>query len=294
VTDVPFAENAAFFFDGPVQDYRGAADWSGPEYSYRLGVADVSNSRKVIECLDSLALQPEASKLRALVIGKWCDYGECSNAAIIESLVNHRHSLSGLAAIFLGDITRKETRTAWIRNSDLSPLLWAYPNLEVLRARGGDGLRFSSRTSHLSLRDLKRCHLPNLVHLELWLGAKSGGWDGRLEDLEPLLNGSLFPALKYLGLRNSEIVDDIACAVVNTPLLQQLETLDLSNGNLSDRGGQALWGIKWDVPLRQLILNHHYMSPKVVQTLQMELRCKVIAEDAKCCNHEPRPIFAGA
>jgi len=304
---VPFSENAAFFFDGPVQDYRRAADWNGPEYSYRLGIDGMSGSGKVIEYLDELVQHADAPKLRALIIGKWCNYGECNNAAIVEAIIRHRERLSGLVALFLGDITSKEMETSWIQNSDLSGLLSAYPLLEVLRVRGGRGLRFSAMQPHYNLRalivessgmprlllnDVVALPLPNLVHLELWLGAKNAGWDGSLKDLQPLLEGSQFPVLTYLGLRNSEIADEVARAVVNTPILQRLDTLDLSNGNLSDYGGRGLWGIMWDVSLRQLILNHHYMSPKIVRTLQMELRCKVIAEDGKNPDDKRRPIFA--
>lgn len=304
---MPFSENAAFFFDGPVLDYRGPADWKGPEYSYRLAVDGMPGSGKVIDYLDALVQHADAPKLRALVIGKWCNYGECSNAAIVESLIQHRDRLSGLVAVFLGDITSKEMETSWIQNCDLTPLLLAYPNLEVLRVRGGNGLRFSAMQPQHSLRalivetsgmprsllsDVFSCPLPNLVHLELWLGAKNSGWGGSLEDIKPILEGSQFPALKYLGLRNSEIADEIAKAVVNTPILHRIDTLDLSNGNLSDSGGRGLWGIMWDVPLRQLILNHHYMSPKTVRTLQMELRCKVIADEGKNPNDKRRPIFA--
>ncbi len=304
---MPFTENAAFFFDGPVQDYRGPADWKGPEYSYRLRAGGIPGTDRIIDALDSLSRHEQAPMLQSLVIGKWCDFGECSSAAIVEALAQHKSRLRGLAAIFLGDITTHEIKGTWIHNTDVSPLLYAYPNLEVLRVRGGRGLRFACVQPHYHLRaliietcgmprsviaDLYRCNFPNLVHLDLWLGAKKSGWDGSMDDLQELLDGSLFPSLKYLGLRNSEIADEIAWSIVNKPVLHRLDTLDLSNGNLSDRGGRALWGIMWDVPLNQLILNHHYMTPKTVRTLLMELRCKVLAEDAKYSNDSQRPIFA--
>jgi hypothetical protein len=305
---VPIIENAAFFFDGPVQDYRGPADWLGPEYSYRLTVNGMSGVGKVIDQLNALVQHEDASRVRALIVGKWCDYGECSNAAIVESLVKHRDRLTGLVAVFLGDITRSEMQMSQIQNCDLTPLLLAYPKLEVLRVRGGKGLRFSAMQPHYSLRalivetsgmpksvlsDVCSCPLPNLVHLELWLGATSAGWDGSLAEFEALFDGAIFPSLKYLGLRNSEVVDEIAWTIANKPLLQRLETLDLSYGNMSDHGGRALWGITWDLPLSQLILNHHYLSPKIVRTLQMELKCKVIAEDGKNSDGIRRSIFAG-
>jgi hypothetical protein len=129
------------------------------------------------------------------------------------------------------------------------------------------------------------------VHLELWLGARGHGWDGSIDDLFPILDAVRFPRLKYLGLRNSEIADDIARAVVQSPLIEKLNTLDLSLGNLSDAGGRSLWGLMWDLPLKQLNLSHHYLSLEMVRTLQNELRCKVVADQPKVECAGRRPVF---
>ena len=305
---MPFTENTSYFFDGPVQDYRGPADWRGPEVSYRLRADGSVDARDIVERLDALVQHTDASRLRAIVFGRWGGTGNGSSAAIVERLVRHRERLAGLAAIFLGDITQKELETTWIQHADVGPLLLAYPNLEVLRIRGSQGLRLATSNPHENLRalivessgmqrsfiaDLCRCQLPGLVHLELWLGAKNSGWDCDLDDLQSIAEGALFPRLKYLGLRNSEFADNVAAWIVNKPLLQQLDTLDLSDGNLTDRGGRALWGIMWDVPLRQLILNHNYMSPKIIRTLQMELRCKVVAGGSRTPVEGRLSIFAG-
>jgi hypothetical protein len=51
--------------------------------------------------------------------------------------------LTNLRAIFLGDITYEENEISWIEQSDVSPLLRAYPALEVSRVRGGNSLEFS-------------------------------------------------------------------------------------------------------------------------------------------------------
>ncbi len=140
------------------------------------------------------------------------------------------------------------------------------------------------------IREICRCEFPNLEHLELWLGVSNYGWDGGVEDLQPILTGKLFPKLKYLGLRNSEIVDDIAPVVVNAPVLRQLEVLDLSNGTMTDVGGRALLNLPADLSLRELNLTHHYMTPDMVRQLKKRLKAPVIANDGQDPNEEWRSV----
>jgi hypothetical protein len=124
--------------------------------------------------------------------------------------------------------------------TDVSPLLKAFPALESLRIRGGSHLSIS-QVQHLKLKELAiesgglgrsvlreilLCDLPELEHLELLLGEENYGFDGTVEDLQPLLSGRLFPKSTYLELMNGEIANDIAAAVVNSPIAQRIESLD--------------------------------------------------------------------
>ena len=113
-----------------------------------------------------------------------------------------------------------------------------------------------------------------------------------MEDLQPLLTGKCFPKLEYLGLRNSDIADDIAPVVVNAPILKQLKVLDLSNGTLSDVGAAALLNLPADLSLKELNLNHHYMTEDMVKRLKKALKCKIIAGDAQDPNEEWRSVVA--
>jgi hypothetical protein len=168
-----------------------------------------------------------------------------------------------------------ENEISWIQQSDVSPLFKAYPGLEHFRVRGNEGLTLGPirheklkslvvETGGLSvsvLRDIAASSLPALEHLELWLGDEGYGWDGTVEDLRPFLQGGLFPKLKYLGLRDSEIADEIAVAVAVAPILGQIETLDLSLGTLGDMGAEALFDSPAIKSLRKLDLHHHFISP---------------------------------
>lgn len=231
--------------------------------------------------LEHFAQTPAAAQCRALVIGAW--QGEdtsTDSSAVIETLVRLKGRFPQLVALYLGDITYEECEMSWIQQSDLSPLLQAYPQLQLLRTRGGEGLEIKQPV-HAGLRalalesgglagevvrSLGQAQMPNLEYLELWLGTEDYGASVSLEDLQPILNASVFPKLKYLGLRNSDKADLIAQAVVKAPVLQQLETLDLSLGTLSDAGAEALLSLK--APLKRLCLHHHYISSELVRKLK--------------------------
>src|SRR5262249_56131328 len=122
----------------------------------------------------------------------------------------------------------------------------AYRGLEEFRVRGGNNLSLGTlRHKNLKklvietgglpvsvLREVCAAKLPALEHLELWLGEENYGWDGTVNDLKPLLSGKLFPKLRYLGLRDSIIADEVATAVARAPVLKKIRVLDLSLGNL--------------------------------------------------------------
>ena len=54
--------------------------------------------------------------------------------------------LTGLTALFLGEMTCEENEISWIQQGDVTPLLRAFPRLEVLRVRGGEGLELQPGT----------------------------------------------------------------------------------------------------------------------------------------------------
>ena len=216
------------------------------------------------------------------MIGAWHgDDAELSPEDVIEVLVKGKDRLSNLAAIYVGDITSEENEMSWINQCDLSPLLKAFPKLQLLRSRGGQGLALSS-PQHENLRGLAMetggmdvsvvrsvciSNFPNLEYLELWLGTDEYGANFSVPDLQPILSGRLFPKLKYLGLRNSQQADDIAGVIVNSPIVSRIETLDLSLGVLTDEGANAL--LKLSSPtLKKLNLHYNYFSPEVIKQLK--------------------------
>jgi urease alpha subunit len=74
--------------------------------------------------------------------------------------------------------------------------------------------------------------------------------------------------LKYLGLRDSEIADEIAKTIANADILDQLDTLDLSLGTLTDVGAKAFLSSEKIKNLKKLDLHYHFMSPDMVKQLR--------------------------
>ena len=235
---------------------------------------------------------------KGLVLGAYDLEGGCSGPAYDE-IVTSKDRLPNLKALFLGDILQEECEISWIHQSDVSGVLQAFPQLEMLRIRGVDGLAIS-QPQHARLRALAiesgglpaavvaqicRGKFPELEYLELWLGTPNYNGDCRVNDLQPLLTGKLFPKLKYLGLRNAEIVDDIAAVIVTAPIVDQLEILDLSLGNLGDVGGNALLNLQSKTNLKRLDLHHHYLS-KPLQKKLKQLPFPVDLSEAKTAEED--------
>jgi predicted DNA-binding WGR domain protein len=244
--------------------------------------------------LQAFFASPAAAETKGLIFGAYDLEGGSTGKLNVDALVKAKDKLPNLVALFVGDIMQEECEISWINQSDISPVLAAFPNLEMLRIRGATDLQIS-KPQHNRLRALAiesgglspavvaqicRGKFPELEYLELWLGTPDYGGDCRVNDLQPILTGKLFPNLRYLGLRNAEIADDIAAVIVKSPVVDRLETLDLSLGNLSDEGANALLGLADKGNLKRLDLHHHYIS-KPLQKKLKALPFPVDLADAK-------------
>src|SRR5690606_31857920 len=228
---------------------------------------------------------PNVDQVTALLTGSYSNEmydGEEDLSRVAEAVIAAGDRLSSLTGLFIGDIIFEECEVSWLHNGDLSPVWQAFPRLRTFGTRGCNGLSLG-KIVHDQLQsliieggglpdnilhELAQSQLPELEHLELYLGDSGYGWSGTIDDVRPLLSGELFPRLKYLGLRDSEIADEIAALVCESPLLERLEVLDLSLGTLSDVGGKALLGCPAVRNLKRLDLEHNYLSDEVRAQLQ--------------------------
>ncbi|WP_329102235.1 STM4015 family protein [Micromonospora sp. NBC_01699] len=251
--------------------------------AWRLTADYDSSTGDFAALVEQFLAKVEPASVRTLIIGQWGSAYE--EEAPVELLVGLAGRLTGLRELFLGEMTFEESEISWIKQTDVTPLLVAYPELETLRVRGSDGLVVTP-TRHRALRELAfesgglpatvvravaECDLPALTHLELWLGTDEYLGDATVDDLAPILAGTRLPALTYLGLRDAEIADPVAAALAGAPVVARLHTLDLSLGILSDVGAAALLAGQPLTHLRRLDLHHHYVGPELAARLVEEL-----------------------
>ncbi|MFE4020146.1 STM4015 family protein [Streptomyces sp. NPDC059101] len=248
----------------------------------------------------------DLSGVRALIIGQWGEAYDNTSEIVVSAIVAAKDRFTGLRAVFLGEIAQEEAEISWIQQSDVSPLLTAFPALEVLIVRGGSELEFPV-VRHEALRELRLesgglpaevvrgvcgSDFPALESLVLWLGVPEYGGDYEIGDLAGALSGARFPRLRHLGLQNSEIQDEIAAAVAAAPVVAGLESLDLSMGTLTDTGAEALVTGQPLTHLKKLDLEHHFLTPAMAERVRTTLTQQgvevVIGESERLAQYEDR------
>ena len=237
---------------------------------------------------------PKREDLKHITLGDWGDGGEGESCqAVIDMFVENADKFSHLESLFLGDMDYESCEVSWIVQGDYSKLWAALPNLKSLTIKGSQELELGT-IEHQNLQKLEiicgglgsyvvksivEAKLPNLESLKLYLGVEDYGGDVSVDDVIPLLDKAKFPKLKYLGLMDSEIVDDLIAPVLESNILPQLETLDLSYGTLSDEGGNLLLDDAGKLShLKLLNLEYHYLSDEMTEKLK-KLPIKVNVSD---------------
>ncbi len=301
-------ENLSTFYGMPVEDYQpsaGAAQVSRTAYRLRIDWEKYEEGITFADLFDQYICDQHVTNTQALVIGDWGGTAEGNESdAIVEALVSARDKLPNLKALFIGDLIGEGAGISWIMQSDMSPIWSAFPALEEFGVRGGSGLQLG-RPSHANLKKLVietgglsvrvvqevcSAQLPELTHLELWLGDPSYGADATVDDLRPLLEGGLFPKLTYLGLRNTELADDIARALPGAGVIQQIDTLDLSLGTLTNEGAEALAANQELSRLKKLDIHHHFVGPEAVAKLN-GLGIEIDASDEQTADEYDGEIY---
>jgi hypothetical protein len=239
--------------------------------------------QKFSDLFSAFVSDPACVEVAALIIGDWGGVGQGEGSEpVIEALVSARDRLPKLKSLFIGELTVEESEISWINQSDVSPLFEAFPQLEELWLRGGNGLSLG-RPRHQKLttlvietggmpativREIATADLPSLRHLELWLGDDGYGNDVTTEDLQTLLTAPCFQKLNYVGLKNDCHADATAKLLAASDMPATIEQLDLSMGTLGDEGASALLASGWLRRLKKLDIHHHYVSPEQIERLK--------------------------
>ncbi|MFJ9422213.1 STM4015 family protein [Streptomyces sp. NPDC101249] len=282
----------------PVYEFPAPGEESGPmpavgDVAWRLSSTDAEDSEYFDDTWERFLKTIDIAQVRALVLGNGAYGIDCSADEAVRKLVAASDRLTGLKALYLADVTAEECELSWMEQGDVTPVLTAYPRLRELAVRGstsgleedGTGLRLTPlRHEHLRVlrlengglpgevaRAVATSDLPALEHLDLWLGQDYYGCTTTLTDLAPVLDGDRLPALRRLGLQNSERQDEIAAAVAGAPVVARLTALHLGLGILSDAGATALLGGQPLTHLDELDLRHHFVSDLMMERVREAL-----------------------
>ncbi len=274
-------------------------NWQAEEFNPEIGIIEPENKAYVVNLgqLKFLLQDPKITDVEALI----CQmdrlyYAHRDFYNWTQILVDAHQQLDNLKALFIGDAEEnayKECEISHIKLGDISLVLDAYPNLEVLQVRGDSDYLECASLSHNHLKTLiietgniteqaisQICTLsiPALEYFELWLGkADNNYYSVSTNRLLPVLRGDSFPNLIYLGVRNSEYTGEIAIDVVQSPMTERLAVLDLSMGDLVDAKAEILLNCSAINKLHTLNVSMNSLSPNMIQQLS-QLNCRVIAE----------------
>ena len=173
-------------------------------------------------------------------------------------------------------------QVSWTYTGNLGPLWKVAPYLERISIDSGnvdlgkqiDLPRLKSlviETGGLDRSNLKtiaKAKWPALEQLTLYLGTSDYGGNAKRADVAALL-GARFPKLKSLALCNAEIQGEVVREIVKSPLLEQLEELDLSKGTLVDEEAQPLVQHAAALKkLKKLDLSENYLTDDFERTLK--------------------------
>lgn len=233
--------------------------------------------------IDEILADPELSELEELVIGCWGESWDNGAQPIVDGIVEYSDKFSQIKSLFIGDMDYEECEVSWIEQADYGKLWAALPNLEKLTLKGSTNLSLGD-IQHENLKSLEiicgglpkeviagigEAKLPALESLKLYIGVEDYGFDGNIEDIANMLMNSDFPNLKTLGIKDSEIQDDVAKVVTKSKYMSQIEILDLSLGTLTDEGGQVLLDTLPDYEnIKEVNLEYHYMSEDMMAKLK--------------------------
>jgi uncharacterized protein (TIGR02996 family) len=198
--------------------------------------------------LDAFLRLDSARFIQGLHLGPTADEDQLDFGALAATI--EEVAPRALRSLHLGDTADWDISSTSTR----MPRSASVRELRVLELRGGSVTlddqidlpmltKFSVETGGLTKTELTaiaNARWPELVELEIWFGDPSYGANGELADIATILAGRGLDKLRVLRLRNCAFADEIAHALVASPIVRQLTTLDLSMGNLSDAGVAAM------------------------------------------------------
>lgn len=188
-----------------------------------------------------------------------------------------------------------ETEISWTDVGSVDKLYPVFPNLEWLKVQGGGmGL---GKLAHDKLETLilhtgglpadagasvAKANLPSLKELEIWFGADEYGGEVTPEIIAPLFTGKATPKLEKLGLMNAEFTNALPALLAGTPLLKQLQQLDLSMGTMTAEGADALLEhAEHFMHLERLSVDDNILTDEPLARLRAKFGDKLVSNEQK-------------
>lgn len=132
------------------------------------------------------------------------------------------------------------------------------------------------------VEDILGSDLPNLEKLVLYVGVEDYGFDGDMNVFRPLFSKDRFPNLKWLGIVDAEEQNTVVEMFLESDILPQLETMDISAGVLTDEGARLLLDHVDKIKhLKFINMKYNYLSDEMKKELQKSLPMKIDVSDSQ-------------
>jgi uncharacterized protein (TIGR02996 family) len=252
-----FLEEHADAFLGPLVDHQFCYDTfrgeARPAFTWKHGFirsvrlahnqyAVKWDGKLATHVLEPLLAHPSGKFITELVLNENDDPSEDTLDDLFAVIA--KHGMPALRKLRIGDDT---SQISWYRVGNLGPIWKALPNLTRLDIEAGEFalgtidapqlVHAVFRTGGLSkpaMKSIAAARWPNLERLEVYYGDPAYGCDCTPKDVSPLLDRADLPKLTYLGVKNAEWQNELVPWLARSPLVKQLETLDISLGILTD------------------------------------------------------------
>lgn len=177
-----------------------------------------------------------------------------NNWAPTLDVVTRSEQAPRIRALRFDAYTYSDCEISWTPFGDFSFAWRRLPSLELLHIRSGAGgtlgdlvlprlktfIFESGGLARNLVASIVNAKWPALEHLEIWTGSSNYGADASLHALRPILAAEGLPALRHLGIVNSELSDSLVAALAESKVLPQLHSLDLSRGIFARVAADAL------------------------------------------------------
>ena len=255
----------------------------GKSKTYSYDYDEYEEGKNAETMVEDILEDSEFTGLDELIIGSWGGAYEDNCQPIIDAIVENADRFSHITKLFVGDMDFEECEVSWIMQGDYNEIWKAMPQLKELSIKGSMDLTLGE-IEHENLesltiicgglgtdviKEIEKAKLPSLKKLLLYIGVEDYGFDGDVDTIKELLANSDFPNLTYLGIVDSEIQDELAQVVLECKYIRQIETLDLSCGTLTDKGGSLLLEKLPELSnIRKVDVHHHYLSDEMMKKIR--------------------------